>query len=398
MDAQYTGSQISCLRKKLGLTQKDLAEKLHVTDKAVSKWERGINFPDLGLMEPLAAALDTTPAALLGLETADQSETVSALAEISAEQLEEARKDLRIFSWGSIIAALLLGLAYHLTQKRAVEVYYLLHSMILVLWILGQVYLFKYEQIKKWDVPELCSFLGAALSLLVFFGCQFITGCYPPTVLVVVTLALAASCTQLHFLQTMRPRFVQVLPLIASALYAVYQQIFGGLNVIEMLPLGCCAVVFGIHLWRHPEARHINRKAVGIAVCILLLLVLIVCLLCYPDLVRAYVTANQQRLEIYAENLLESGNSDTYGLWDVTAYPELGMVAFRTGGSGIGSETNYEGFYYCISGEHLPFPGFEQAEEVYGSDAWFRDPNENSDNWQKSTQIAPNWFWFTLHY
>jgi len=398
MDAQYTGKQISQLRKARNLTQKDLAEKLHVTDKAVSKWERGVNFPDLGLLENLAAALDTTPAALLGLESADQSETVSALAELSAQQLEEARRDLRLFSWGSIIAALLLGLAYFLTQKRAVEVYYLLHGMIFVLWIVGQVYLFKYEQIKKWDVPELCSFLGAALSLLVFFGYQFITGYYPPTALVVSTLILAAGCTQLHFQQTMRPRFVQLLPLIASALYALWRWIFGGLNVIEMLPLGGCLAVFGIHLWRHPEARRINWKAVGIAVCILLLLVLIVCLLCYPDLVRAYVIANQQRLEIYAENLLESGNSDTYGLWDVTAYPELGMVAFQTGGSGIGSETNYEGFYYCISGEHIPFPGFEQAQELYGSDAWFRDANENSDNWQKSTQIAQNWFWFTLHY
>ena len=59
MDAAYTGKEISERRKALGLTQKELAEKLHVTDKAVSKWERGINFPDLGLMENLAKVLDT---------------------------------------------------------------------------------------------------------------------------------------------------------------------------------------------------------------------------------------------------------------------------------------------------------------------------------------------------
>lgn len=398
MDAQYTGNQISTLRRELGMTQKDLAQKLHVTDKAVSKWERGVNFPDLGLMENLAAALNTTPAYLLGLERADQTQTLSALAEISREQLDEARRDLRLFSWGTVLTALLLGLAYYLIQKRSTEVYFLLNSMIFVLWVVGQVYLYKYEQIKKWDVPELFSFMGAVVSLLVFFGYQFVTGASVPVPLTVVTLTLAAICTQIHFLQTMRPRLVQLLPLILSVLFAVWELVFGGLQAVEMIPLGCCAAVVGIHLWQHPEARRIHWKAVGIAVCILLLLVLIVCLLCYPDLVRAYILTNQQRLEVYAENLLESGHSDTYGLWDVTAYPELGMVAFQTGGSGIGSETNYEGFYYCTSGEHVPFPGFEHADETYGSDAWFRDPNENSDNWQHSTQIAPNWFWFTLHY
>ena len=37
MDASYTGTQINQLRRELGLTQKELAERLHVTDKAVSK-------------------------------------------------------------------------------------------------------------------------------------------------------------------------------------------------------------------------------------------------------------------------------------------------------------------------------------------------------------------------
>ncbi len=398
MDAQYTGNQISSLRKKMGMTQKDLAEKLHVTDKAVSKWERGVNFPDLGLMENLAAALNTTPAYLLGLETADQSQTLRALAEISQEQLEEAKKDLRLFSWGTIAAALLLGLAYYLTQQRAVEVYYLLHGMMIVLWIVGQVYLFKYEQLKKWDVPELCSFLGAVISLLVFLGYQFITGDYPPTALVVITLALAAGCTQLHFLQTMRPRLVQLLPLIVSALCAAWQQIFGGLNPIETLPLGCCLAVLGIHLWRHPEARRINWKALGITLCFSLIIVLAVCFLCYSSLVRSYVTANQPRLEIYAEELLERGGHSTYGLWDVISYPELGIVEFRTGGSGLAPGSVYEGFYYSASGEHVPFPGFDGTPEDIGADVLFPDPAENSDNWQKSTQIAPNWFWFELHY
>jgi len=43
MDPEMIGRKIASLRKEQGLTQKDLAALLHVTDKAVSKWERGVS-------------------------------------------------------------------------------------------------------------------------------------------------------------------------------------------------------------------------------------------------------------------------------------------------------------------------------------------------------------------
>ena len=46
MDNQKFGQFIQSLRKEKGWTQLELAEKLHVTDKAVSKWERGAGFPE----------------------------------------------------------------------------------------------------------------------------------------------------------------------------------------------------------------------------------------------------------------------------------------------------------------------------------------------------------------
>lgn len=54
MDNQKLGIFITELRKEKGLTQAQLAQKLNVTDKAVSKWERGVGFPDIKLLEPLA--------------------------------------------------------------------------------------------------------------------------------------------------------------------------------------------------------------------------------------------------------------------------------------------------------------------------------------------------------
>ena len=55
MDKAELGAFVAQNRKDQGLTQKELAEKLHVTDKAVSKWERGLSYPDVTLLEPLAA-------------------------------------------------------------------------------------------------------------------------------------------------------------------------------------------------------------------------------------------------------------------------------------------------------------------------------------------------------
>lgn len=60
MDNQKFGTFISTLRKEKGWTQLQLAEKLYVTDKAVSKWERGLGYPDIRLIEPLADIFDVT--------------------------------------------------------------------------------------------------------------------------------------------------------------------------------------------------------------------------------------------------------------------------------------------------------------------------------------------------
>lgn len=84
MNAATVGKQIAALRKVRGLTQKELAEKLHVTDKAVSRWEWGLNFPELTLLEPLAEELGTTVADLLGLESPTKqqiADTVSAMGQ-----------------------------------------------------------------------------------------------------------------------------------------------------------------------------------------------------------------------------------------------------------------------------------------------------------------------------
>ena len=65
MDAKQCGIFIAERRKELGLTQARLAEQLSVTDKAVSRWERGVGLPDINNIEALAAALDVSIVELL---------------------------------------------------------------------------------------------------------------------------------------------------------------------------------------------------------------------------------------------------------------------------------------------------------------------------------------------
>lgn len=250
MDAAYTGKQIAERRKQLGMTQKELAEQLHVTDKAVSKWERGINFPDLGLMEALAKALDTTPAALLGLENADQHEMIHSIAEISEEQLEEARKDLRLFGWGAIVTAVLLAMTYHLTQKRAVEVYYLLHCMITLTGIVGLVYLFKYGEIKKWEPGDLFIFYGGLFSVLIYLGIQFLTGHSPHPFLGLVLIMATACCTQWLFCRIMRPDLMKAFPMLAATAYALWALVNGFLIDDVAACAVCCAAVWLLCLLR----------------------------------------------------------------------------------------------------------------------------------------------------
>ena len=68
MDNYVTGAAIKSLREAKKLTQEELAERIHVSAKAVSKWETGKGFPDISLLEPLAKALDISVIELLSGE------------------------------------------------------------------------------------------------------------------------------------------------------------------------------------------------------------------------------------------------------------------------------------------------------------------------------------------
>lgn len=67
------GETIASLRKKNGMTQNELAEKMNVTDKAVSKWERDISCPDINTISKLADILNVSVEELLSAKQKDYS-------------------------------------------------------------------------------------------------------------------------------------------------------------------------------------------------------------------------------------------------------------------------------------------------------------------------------------
>ena len=68
MDRYVTGAVIRRLRENMKMTQEELAEKVFVSSKAMSKWETGQGFPDVSLIEPMAKALDISVIELLSGE------------------------------------------------------------------------------------------------------------------------------------------------------------------------------------------------------------------------------------------------------------------------------------------------------------------------------------------
>ena len=77
MDNQKIGIFIKELRKEKGLTQKDLADKLNITDRAVSKWERGLNCPDISLLDDLSRILEVSVIEILKGQKLDNDEKIN---------------------------------------------------------------------------------------------------------------------------------------------------------------------------------------------------------------------------------------------------------------------------------------------------------------------------------
>ena len=95
MDQIKIGRFIAELRKENNLTQRALAEKLGITDRAISKWENGRGLPDVSLMKPLCEILGITVTELLNGERAEVAVTLDKVEETVFEVLSDREVQIK---------------------------------------------------------------------------------------------------------------------------------------------------------------------------------------------------------------------------------------------------------------------------------------------------------------
>lgn len=174
MDSKIFGHFIAGIRKEKNMTQAELADKIGVTDKAISRWERGIGFPDINTLEPLAKALDITILELMNSQKSDaESETTqeSQIIEIMNKAVEiskENQRQERVTNWLSggvvVIVAILVKMFSASSIGGALLVGGFVSLVIISLYLYARNYSDKHSRI----VYGSFMLLGTLLSVVLF--------------------------------------------------------------------------------------------------------------------------------------------------------------------------------------------------------------------------------------
>lgn len=110
-----------------------------------------------------------------------------------------------------------------------------------------------------------------------------------------------------------------------------------------------------------------------------------------------YVQTNQEALEQFATTLMaDPPKYAAYNGWRVYYYPAAGMVEFITKGTGIGSATAYEGFYYSEDDRPIGFQGTE-VDFVWDDTGWSWEETDG-DNHERTERITARWYWFQMNF
>ena len=108
MNTNDVGRFISELRKEKGFTQKELAEKLSITDKAVSKWETGRSAPDISLLVPLSELLGVSVIEILNGEKIEKESFTEISDEVIVETMKSDKRKRKLSVIISVAATVLL--------------------------------------------------------------------------------------------------------------------------------------------------------------------------------------------------------------------------------------------------------------------------------------------------
>lgn len=167
MDNEKFGKFIQKLRKENNLTQKQLGEKLNITDKAISKWERGLSFPDISMLNSLADTFHISVTELLNCEIGTHEEidvkkaveeaieNITQSQEKKQKQLLKIKKIFSIISLIVFIGCLLTQIGYLFILKRhnyeyvIDSLFYIVNELILLSGAILSILVLKKNKIKN---------------------------------------------------------------------------------------------------------------------------------------------------------------------------------------------------------------------------------------------------------
>lgn len=152
MEQKTIGKFISALRKAEGMTQKDLAEKLNVSDKSVSRWERDEGAPDISMIPVIAEIFGVTCDELLRGERKPAAERVEAAPEEKSFKAEKQMKRLlklslfrfksqSYISMGIAVVGLIAALVANLAYMEAVLGFFIALALIIVAFICEAIFI-----------------------------------------------------------------------------------------------------------------------------------------------------------------------------------------------------------------------------------------------------------------
>ncbi len=190
MEENKIGSFIRDRRLQLEMTQQQLADRLGVTDKAVSKWERAVSYPDITLLRELAAALDVTVTELLAGERDEAPSPVPPEVEDvvvdAVAYAETARRKNGGWRWWTFVA-LTAGCLIAALVLCIVDRFRFQGSLIPIQWI-AYGWAVCYPLLRTEDRPVRNALIIASVGLLVWF---FYLGEFRAILIVIASSAYA---------------------------------------------------------------------------------------------------------------------------------------------------------------------------------------------------------------
>lgn len=181
MDNEKFGRFIKNLRKQKNMTQKELAEKLNITDKAVSKWERGLSFPDITILNLISDIFGITVSELLNAEIGKNEEVdiekaiqeavekITHKEEKKQQKIKKIQKNIEIISMVLFIFSSIIQLGYIFLVKILLKNYnyeyiidslfYIINETILLSGVTFSMLLIHKSKLKNKKITNICIIL-----------------------------------------------------------------------------------------------------------------------------------------------------------------------------------------------------------------------------------------------